>query len=141
MQLNPTHKPDDTTFDPRRVLVVFALYLYTFVWLVQSGLTKDIWLNNLLRPYLPNWALLVVALSAPVTLALIGLRSIPWKISIFFAFISSIQVGMFGLMGEKYRLVQGVITVFAFIEAYVILPRWNRRIADGKSDGTVLHLN
>jgi len=46
--------------DPRRVLLVFALYLYAFVWLVQSVLTKNIWLNNLFRPYLPDWALLVV---------------------------------------------------------------------------------
>jgi hypothetical protein len=126
--------------DPRRVLLVFALYLYAFMWLVQSVLTKNTWLNNLFRPYLPNWALLILAFSAPVTLALIGLRSVPWKISILFAFIGFIQAGMFGLVGEKYRLVQGVITVFAFIEAYVILPKWNRRILEGKRDGTILHL-
>src|ERR1700730_6938096 len=96
--------------DPRRVLLVFALYLYAFVWLVHSVLTKNTWLNNLFRPYLPNWALLIVAFSAPVTLALIGLRSVPWKISILFAFIGCVQAGMFGLVGEKYRLVQGLIT-------------------------------
>jgi hypothetical protein len=33
--------------DPRRVLLVFALYFYAFVWLVQSVLTKNNWLNNL----------------------------------------------------------------------------------------------
>lgn len=47
---------------------------------------------------------------------------------------------MLGLVGEKYRLVQAAVTVFAFIEAYVILPWWNRRITEGKSDGSVLHL-
>lgn len=129
-------------FDPRRVLLVFALYLYAFVWLVQSVLTKNIWLNNLFRPYLPDWALLLVALSAPVTLALIGLRSVPWKMSIFFAFVGYIQVGLFGLVGERYRLLQGAVTLFAFFQVYVLLPRLNRRIEDRNipRDGTVLHL-
>jgi hypothetical protein len=57
------------------------------------------------------------------------------------AFIGCIQAGMFGLVGEKYPFVQGVVTAFTFIEAYVILPRWNRRITEGKSDGTVLRLS
>lgn len=130
-----TEKPQ---LDPRRVLLVFALYLYAFVWLVQSVLTKNIWLNNLFRPYLPDWGLLFVAFSAPVTLALIGLRSVPWKISILFAFVGCIQAGMFGLVGEKYRFVQGVVTAFVFFEAYVILPKWNRRITE--SANTVLRL-
>ena len=126
--------------DPRRVLLVFAVYLYMFVWLAQSIVTKNLWLNDLLRPYLPNWALLIAAFSAPITLALIGVHSVPWRISILFVLIGCIQAGMLGLVGEKYRFVQGVITIFGFVEAYVLIPRWNRRIADGKSDGTVLQL-
>lgn len=139
--LNSHSRAEEGQVDPRRVLLVFAWCLFAFLWLVQSILTKNIWLNNLFRPYLPDWALLVVGISAPVTLLLVGLRSVPWKISIFSAFIVCIQAGMLGLVGEKYRLVQGAVTIFGFIEAYVILPRWNRRIADGKSDGTVLHLS
>ena len=138
--LNSRSSSEEAQVDPRRVLVAFAFYLYVLVWVVQSVLTKNIWLNNVFRPYLPGWALLILAFSAPVTLALTGLRSVPWKISIFCAFIGLIQASMFGLVGEKYRLVQGVITVFGFIEVYVILPKWNRHIEDGKSDGSVLHL-
>ena len=133
---------EETRVDPRRVLLVFAAYLYMFVWLVQSIVTKNLWLNDVLRPYLPNWALLIAAFSAPVTLALIGVHSVPWRISILFVFIGCIQAGMFGLVGEKYRFVQAVITVFGFIEAYVLIPRWNRWIEDRgiSKDGTVLHL-
>ncbi|MGC1618260.1 MAG: hypothetical protein WA765_07185 [Candidatus Acidiferrum sp.] len=142
MQLNPIPKPEDSTFDPRRVLLVLAVLLYTFVWLIQSILTRDLWFDNLLRPYLPGWALLAVGLSAPITVALVALRTIPWKISIFFAFLLPVQGGLFGLVGERYRLVQGAVTLFAFFEVYVLLPRINRRIEDRSipRDGTVLHL-
>jgi hypothetical protein len=49
---------------------------------------------------------------------------------------------MFGLAGEKYPYVQAVVTVFLFLEAYFILPKWNRRIEDRNipRDGNVLHL-
>jgi hypothetical protein len=93
-------------------------------------ITKDTWVNNLLRPYLPNWALLVVAFSAPITIALVGLHNVPWRISVVFAFVLSIQGPMFGLVGEKYPYVQAAVTFFAFLEAYLILPKLN----------TILHL-
>jgi len=108
------------------VLLVFAVLLYTFVWVVQSILTRDLWLDNLLRPYLPGWALLAVGLSAPITVALVALRTIPWKISILFAVVLPVQGALFGLVGERYRLVQGAVTAFAFFEVYVLLPRLNR---------------
>jgi hypothetical protein len=130
----------DTATDPRRVLAAFAVLLYTFLWLTQSILTRDFWLKDLFRPLLPNWALLAVAFTTPITCVLVGLRSIPWKTSLLASFVLSIQGALFGLVGEKYRFVQGAVTLFVYVEAFVILPRWNRRIESGKGDGTVLHL-
>jgi hypothetical protein len=73
--------------DLRRVLLVFSAYLYMFVWLMLAITTRYVWLNNLLRPYLPGWALLVIGLTAPITLAVVGLRTTPWSITRVLLFI------------------------------------------------------
>jgi hypothetical protein len=49
--------------DPRRVLLVFALYFYAFVWLVQSVLTKNAWLNNLVP-----WRIVILQATGHVTM-------------------------------------------------------------------------
>jgi len=122
--------------------VAFALLAFTFLWLLQAILTSNFWLKNLLRPYLPNWALLAVALTAPISLALAGLRAIPWKVSVLFAFVCLLQGSLLGLVGERYHWVQGSVTLFAFFEAYLFLPKLNRYIEDKNvpKDGTILHL-
>jgi hypothetical protein len=139
-QMSQEQNDPDARFDPRRVLVVFALLFFTFFWIVQSILTRDFWLKNLSRPYLPDWALLAIALTAPISLALAGLRPVPWKASVFFAFICLLQGSLFGLVGERYRWVQGGVTLFAYLEAYLLLPKLNRYIEDRNmpKDGTVL---
>jgi hypothetical protein len=134
-------QPHQDFVDPRRVLVVFAVYLYAFVWLIVGIATHFNWLNNLLRPYLANWTLLAIGLSTPITLAVVSLRSIPWKITRPFLFILPLQGALFGLIGEKYRYVQGAVTVFVFFEAYVILPEWNRRIIQSERNGGILGLD
>jgi len=60
-----------------RVLAVSALLVYIAAWLVVALTTRDIWVNNLLRPYVPDWGLLVVAVSTPITAAVVALRNIP----------------------------------------------------------------
>lgn len=126
--------------DPRRVLVVFLIYVYIFVWLIVGIFTKYTWLNNLLRPYLPDWALLVIGLSAPITATLVGLRAIPWKVTKVFLFILPVQGALFGLVAKKYPYVGGAVTVLLFFLAYLILPEWNRRILEREGHGTTLHL-
>jgi hypothetical protein len=123
--------------------VAFTLLAFTLLWLVQAILTRNFWLKNLLRPYLPDWALLVIALTAPVSLALTGLRSVPWKASVFFALVCLLQGSLFGLVGERHPWVQGGVTLFAYLEAYLLLPKLNRLIEDRniRKDGTVLHLS
>jgi len=126
--------------NPWRVIVAFLLYVYILAWLIVSLLTKDLWVNNLLRPYLPDWALLAVAFTAPITLAIVGLDRIQWRIRVLFIFILSMQAAMFGLAGERFRYVQGGITLLAFLEAYVNLPKLNRRSSELGNDGTILNL-
>jgi hypothetical protein len=60
----------------RRVVAVGALLLYTAVWLVQAFITRDTWRNNLFRPYLADWGILVIAFSFPITAALASLDAI-----------------------------------------------------------------
>lgn len=139
-RLKAESEPQGDPVDPRKVLVVFAIYVYVLVWLVAGIGTRYTWLYNALRPYLPDWALLVIGLSAPLTLALVGLRTIPWKISMLFSLILPLQGALIGLVGEKFRYVQGAVTLFAFFEAYLILPRWNRYIEDRGKGGSVLGL-
>lgn len=108
--------------NPRRMIAVGALLLYTAVWLTQAFITRDIWLNNLFRPYLTDWAILLLAFSAPITAALAFLDAIPlghgitfllsWKTNVFFAIMLSIQAALFGLVGGRYRWVQGGVTLF-----------------------------
>ena len=132
----------DPVVDPRRLLVVFAIIVFTLIWLVQSILTRDFWLKNLFRPYLPGWALLVNAFTAPLTMALVGLRTIPWKATIALSFIMLLQASLFGLVGERYPWVQGGVTLFGYFEAYLLLTRLNRYIEDRNlpKDGTLLDL-
>jgi hypothetical protein len=141
-QVSQTRDYHNTDIDSRRVLVALALLVFTFFWIVQSILTRGFWLNNLFRPYLPDWALLAIALTAPISLGLAGLRSVPWKVSVFFAFVGLLQGSLFGLVGERYRWVQGGVTLFAYLEAYFFLPKLNRYFEERAipKDGTVLHL-
>lgn len=140
--LNSYGTPEEDRAYSRRVLLVFVVLLYTFVWLIQSLFTRDLWLNNLLRPHLPDWILLAIGLTAPIVVAFVGLRTVPWKISIVFAFLLPVQAALVGLVGEKFRLLQSAVTLFAFVEVYFILPKWNRYIEDRSvpKDETVLHL-
>jgi hypothetical protein len=150
MQPQINQQSEDREVTPRRMIAVGALLLYTTVWLAQAFITRDIWLNNLFRPYLADWAILLLAFSVPITAALAFLDAIPlgrgitfllsWRTNAFFAIILSIQAALFGLVGERYRWVQGGITLFLYLEAYFILPKLNRRIAEQKEDDTVLHL-
>jgi hypothetical protein len=114
----------------RRVLLVFSAYLYMFVWLILGITTRYIGLNNLLRPHLPGWALLVIGLTAPITLAVLGLHTTPWSITRFLLFIVPLQGALFGLLAEKYRYVQVAVTALVWVEAYFVLPAWNRRVED-----------
>jgi uncharacterized protein YacL len=135
---------------PRRVIAVAALLLYTAIWLAQSFVTGDKWLNDLVRPYLADWAILAIAFSVPITAALAWLDAIPlghgsafllsWRVNVFFAIVLSIQGALFGLIGERYRWVQGGMTLFLYLEVYLILPRLERRKAEQKQDGTILDL-
>jgi hypothetical protein len=43
------------------------------------------------------------------------------------------------VVGERHRYVQAGVTAFAFLEAYIILPKLNRVLAK-ESDRSVLHL-
>jgi hypothetical protein len=120
----------------RRVLLVLSAYLYMFVWLILAITTRYIWLNNLLRPYLPGWALLVIGITAPMTLAVVGLRTTPWSVTRVLLFVVPLQGALFGLLAEKYRCVQIAVTALVWVEAYFTLPAWNRRIEDrGKGSG------
>ena len=127
--------------DLRRVLLVFSAYLYMFVWLILAITTRYIWLNNLLRPYLPGWALLVFGLTAPITLAVLGLRTTPWSITRVLLFIVPLQGALFGLLSEKYRYVQIAVAALVWLEAYFILPAWNRRVEDRSKSSSVLGLD
>jgi len=121
--------------DFRRVLLVLSAYLYMFVWLILAITTRYVWLNNLLRPYLPGWALLVIGLTAPITLAGLGLRTTPWSITKVLLFLVPLQGALFGLLAEQYRFVQIAVTALVWFEAYFILPVWNRRI-EGRAKGS-----
>jgi hypothetical protein len=61
-------------------------------------------------------------------------------VNVVFAIILSIQAALFGLVGERYRWVQGGITLSLYVEAYLILPRLKRSMAEQKGDKAVLHL-
>lgn len=141
-QLAGSAKTAGEGIDPHRALVVFALLAFTFLWIIQAILTRNFWLKDLFRPYLPDWALITIALTAPISLALAGLKPIPWKMSAFFALVCLLQGSLFGLVGERYRWVQGGVTLFAYFEAYLFLPKLNRYIEDKSvpKDGTILHL-
>jgi hypothetical protein len=122
----------------RRVLLVFSAYLYLFVWLILGITTRYTGLNNLLRPHLPGWALLVIGITTPITLAVLGLRTTPWSVTRVLLFIVPFQGALFGLLAEKYRYVQVAVTALVWVEAYFILPAWNRRIEDrGKGPGVL----
>lgn len=121
--------------DLRRGLLVLSACLYMFAWLILAITTRYVWLNNLLRPYLPGWALLVIGFTTPITLASLGLRTTPWSITRVLLFLVPLQGALFGLLAEKYRFVQIAVTALVWFEAYFILPAWNRRI-EGRARGS-----
>jgi len=123
-----------------RIVAAYGFALYVIVWAVLSRVTKDIWIGNLLRPYLPDWALLASTLSFPITGAVIGLRMIPWRISAIFGIVGSFQASMSGLLRERYPFVSTVLAVLVGLEVYFVLPYLNRRGLEPKQDGTILHL-
>jgi hypothetical protein len=57
----------------------------------------------------------------------------------FFACLLPIQGALFGLVGERYRLLQGAVTLFAFLEVYFLLPKINRRL-EQSGERTALNL-
>ncbi len=126
--------------DLRRVLLVFSAYLYLFVWLLLAITTQYVWLNNLLRPHLPGWALLVIGLTAPITLAVLGLCTTPWNVTRVLLFVVPLQGALFGLLAEKYRYVEIAVAALIWLEAYFILPAWNRRVEERGRGLSVLGL-
>jgi hypothetical protein len=110
------------------------------VWLILAITTRFVWLNNLLQPYLPGWALLVIGLTAPITLAFLGSSTTPWSTTRVLLFIVPLQGALFGLLAEKYRYVKIAVTAFVWVEAYFILPAWNRRVEDRARGSSVLGL-
>ncbi len=126
--------------DLRRVLLVFSAYLYIFVWLILAITTQYVWLNNALRPYLSGWALLVIGLTAPITLAAVGLRTTPWNVTRVLLFVVPLQGALFGLLAEKYRYVEIAVAALIWLEAYFILPAWNRHVEERGRGSSVLGL-
>ena len=133
----PSNRPESQDNGNRRAVVAITLLLYTFAWIVVGIATRNTRLIDALRPYFASWALWALALSVPVTAALVGLRKVPWEITKLCMLILPIQGAIFGLVGEKYPYLQVGVTILVYFEAYLILPEWNRRASRDENESVL----
>ena len=118
------------------VLLSAALILFGFLWLIALASGKVAAVGGVLRPYLPSWFLLANLLVAPITCALAGSRAVSFRIGVFFVLVFVAQLSLLGLSADTYPTAKALVIVLLYLETFVLIPRWNRRIQQGGEAGT-----
>jgi len=122
------------------VILAATLILATVLWMVALATGKLAWISQLVRPYVPKWFSLANALLVPITCALAALRSVAFRANFLFALAMLAQVSLLGLTAQDHPVVKASVTVFMYYEAFVLIPRWNRRILEKGREGRVLNI-
>lgn len=122
------------------VLLAAILVLVTGAWLIALATGKLASMRALVRPHLPAWFSLANALLLPITSALAALRSIPFRVNFLFAVAMLAQASLLGLTAQDHPIINAAVTIFWYYEAFILVPRWNHRIAKNAKARSLLGL-
>jgi hypothetical protein len=127
--------------DPEVINVAMSaiLVLVSILWLVAFMSGKTAVMGQILGPYLPSWILLANLGAVPVTCALAGSRAVSFRTNFLFILIFLAQMSLLPLSGENYPIPKALAILFVYLETFLFLPKWNRRILERGQDGTILH--
>src|SRR5690242_4494453 len=123
------------------LLLAAALLFLTFAWLIGWVVGWIPKMRRELGPHLPTWFPVVNLVLTPVTCALAGLRAIPFRAGFFVVLVFVCQVSLLGLSAENHPIANALVMVFLYYEAFVLVPRWNRRFVQATEGGSVLGIH
>lgn len=122
----------------RNLLIAFGMVALLFVWLALSVSGGARWAVEQVRTVLPEWFPAVNLLLAPL---LGGLVAAPLRLPRAFRLLLFVLLlcsfSAFFLSYQRYPIIASVVVVAMFLEAFVIIPRWNasqRKTSDPSGD-------